>query len=137
MSGRIVSRLGPELFRIDLSGRFYTAELSAGHGRDLAPGDPVFVCVVSKSGNKAFLEIVDSKITRIDSPRAEDLERLANAAGRPGDPAAIAMVEALVERRLPLRSDYSDRLYRHLKTMDIPTAAAARQFLIDFPPPNA
>lgn len=125
----MVSRISNRLYQIDLSGRFYTAELSLQRDRSLSVGDPVFVRVVEKSGNKAMLEIVEPEFTHIDSPGPADISRLAVAAGWPEDAAGLALVEVLVERRLPLKSEMAMTLYQHLKSLPHPDTAAARGFL--------
>ena len=96
-----------------------------------SPGDPVYVKVVAKSGNKAMLEIVEPEYPHIDSPSSKDIAKLAASAGWPPDDAAHALVAALVARRLPLRSELADRLYRRLKSMDHTDPAAAEKLLVE------
>ena len=131
VAGRIVSQMNPTLYRIDLSGRFYTAEMpSATARKSFSPGDPVYVKVVAKSGNKAMLEIVEPEYPDIDSPSEADISKLAKAAGWPDDPASRCLVAALVARRLPLKSELADMLYRHLKSIPGPAPQDAENFLI-------
>ena len=138
VSGRVVSRLNAALYQIDLSGRLYTAEISSEkHRKAFAPGDPVTVKVVSKRGVKAVLQIVEPEYPDIGSPTHSDLSKLARAAGWPETAAAVALVSALVSRRLPLRSELADTLYLRLKSMELPTVADAEKLLIDFFEPKS
>lgn len=132
VAGRVVRRIAARLYQIDLSGRFYTAEMGTPEEKDLSPGDTVYVRVTAKSGSRAILEIVDPEFPDIQSPSHQDLLKLAQAAGWPKDEAGVSLVAALVARRMPLRSDMADSLYRHLKSLDAPTVQDAEKFLIDF-----
>lgn len=132
VAGRIIAKLSDRLFKIELSGKFYTAELASRDRDPFAPGDRVYVRVKSKSGAKAFLEIVEPDFPNIESPDADDISRLARSAGWPADDAAHALVAALVARRMPLRSDMAEEVYRNLKTCDHPTPKDAEGLLIDF-----
>lgn len=130
VAGRIVRRISATLYKIDLSGRHYTAEVSTEkHPAPFSAGDAVMVRVVEKLGNKAVLEIVDPDFPDVTTPGAADIEKLARSAGWPADAAALALVSALVERRLPLRSAEADGVYRKLKAMDNPTKEDAAEFL--------
>ncbi|MBI4178972.1 hypothetical protein HY522_06105 [bacterium] len=136
VSGRIIARLSNALYRIDLSGRHYVAEVSTarrGQLKDFAPGDPVMVRVVEKQGSRAVLEIEEPDFPDIRSPSEADLSRLAQSAGWPDDAAARALVAVLVARRLPLRSDQADQIYRKLKALPEPTRRAAELLLVDHP----
>lgn len=138
IAGRMVRQLSPGFYQIDLSGRMFTAEVSSAGGRKpFSTGDTVYVRVTAKSGTKALLQIVEPDFPDIVSPKREDFLKLARAAGWPEDEAGVALVAALVSRRLPLRSDLATQLYRHLKSIPAPTAESAEKFLIDFFRPNA
>ncbi len=121
--------MSDRVYRIELSGKFYTAELAAKGRAPFSPGDRVYVRVMSKSGARAYLEIVEPDYPNIESPGPRDLSRLATSAGWPDDDASRSLVAALVARRLPLRSEPAGRIYLQLKSMDHPTAEDAGRLL--------
>ncbi|OGH56220.1 MAG: hypothetical protein A3G34_13410 [Candidatus Lindowbacteria bacterium RIFCSPLOWO2_12_FULL_62_27] len=138
VAGRIVKQLSPRYYQIDLSGRMYTAEMAAQKtGDPYGPGDTVYVRVMAKSGGKALLQIVFPDFPDVVSPKREDFVKLAHAAGWPEDEAALSMVAALVARRLPLRSEIAESLYRRLKAQPAPTPDLAGTLLIDILEPKS
>ncbi len=82
-------------------------------------------------GARAFLEIVTVEYPNPNSPTESDLAKLAVAAGWPADPAGLALVSALVRRRLPLQSDTASEAFRRIRSVDRPTPEDVDKILID------
>lgn len=132
MVGRVRAQIGTMLYQVEFSGKSYIAEIKNISSGSIEVGSSVYVKVVSKTGQKALLEVVEPEFLCLDSPSDLHIARMAISAGWPDDLESRLLVRVLVLRRMPLRSDIALKVYRKLKSIDKPTVIDAEQILIGF-----